>query len=159
MVQRRPDYDALAATTQTYDVLSRAFETAGIDPEPCMSNQPRRDLDISRARLDRGQISPPDNRTRVTEAGRSSLVQSRIQPTTALPCVPEARREARVHFRLGQDRVGEWIRQSLGGRGRHLGGACRPWAAPPISLASVDAWRKTFAYYRFPAYSEPLGTL
>ncbi|MEZ4532335.1 MAG: sugar phosphate isomerase/epimerase [Thermomicrobiales bacterium] len=34
MVQRRPDYDALAAATQTYDVLSRAFETAGIDRSP-----------------------------------------------------------------------------------------------------------------------------
>ena len=31
MVQARPDYDALAAATQSYDVLSRAFETAGID--------------------------------------------------------------------------------------------------------------------------------
>ncbi len=30
MVQRRPDYDALAAATQSYDVLSRAFETAGV---------------------------------------------------------------------------------------------------------------------------------
>lgn len=30
MVQVRPDYDALAAATQTYEVLSRAFETAGI---------------------------------------------------------------------------------------------------------------------------------
>jgi sugar/nucleoside kinase (ribokinase family) len=30
----------------------------------------------------------------------------------------------------------------------------------PISLASVDAsGKKTFAYYRFPGYSEPLGTL
>lgn len=34
MVQRRPDYDALAAAAQTYDVLSRAFETAGIDRSP-----------------------------------------------------------------------------------------------------------------------------
>lgn len=31
MVQRRPDYDALAAATQTYEVVSRAFETAGIE--------------------------------------------------------------------------------------------------------------------------------
>jgi sugar phosphate isomerase/epimerase len=31
MVQARPDYDALAAATQSYDVLSRAFETAGIE--------------------------------------------------------------------------------------------------------------------------------
>lgn len=34
MVQRRPDYEALAAAAQTYDVLSRAFETAGIDRSP-----------------------------------------------------------------------------------------------------------------------------
>jgi protein FrlC len=30
MVQRRPDYDPLAAAAQSYDVLSRAFETARI---------------------------------------------------------------------------------------------------------------------------------
>jgi sugar phosphate isomerase/epimerase len=30
MVQRRPDYDPLAAATQSYQVLSRAFEEAGI---------------------------------------------------------------------------------------------------------------------------------
>lgn len=30
MVQRRPGYDALAAATQSYDVLSRAFDDAGI---------------------------------------------------------------------------------------------------------------------------------
>ncbi|MBW3633669.1 MAG: sugar phosphate isomerase/epimerase [Chloroflexi bacterium] len=30
MVQRRPDYDALEAATQSYHVLSRAFEEAGI---------------------------------------------------------------------------------------------------------------------------------
>jgi inosose dehydratase len=31
MVQRRPTYDPLAAATQTYEVLSRAFEDAGIE--------------------------------------------------------------------------------------------------------------------------------
>lgn len=31
MVQARPDYDALAAATQSYDVLSRAFAAAGIE--------------------------------------------------------------------------------------------------------------------------------
>lgn len=31
MVQARPDYDALAAATQTYEVLSQAFESAGIE--------------------------------------------------------------------------------------------------------------------------------
>lgn len=31
MVQARPEYDALAAATQTYDVLSRAFEKEGIE--------------------------------------------------------------------------------------------------------------------------------
>ena len=30
MVQRRPDYDPLAAATQSYEVLSRAFDTTGI---------------------------------------------------------------------------------------------------------------------------------
>lgn len=30
MVQRRPDYDALAAATRSYEVLSAAFDTAGI---------------------------------------------------------------------------------------------------------------------------------
>ncbi|HET9661832.1 MAG TPA: sugar phosphate isomerase/epimerase [Thermomicrobiales bacterium] len=31
MVQARPEYDALAAATQSYEVLSRAFESAGIE--------------------------------------------------------------------------------------------------------------------------------
>jgi sugar phosphate isomerase/epimerase len=31
MVQRRPDFDALAAATQSYQVLSRAFEEAGVE--------------------------------------------------------------------------------------------------------------------------------
>lgn len=31
MVQRRPNYDPLAAATQTYEVLSRAFQEAGIE--------------------------------------------------------------------------------------------------------------------------------
>jgi sugar phosphate isomerase/epimerase len=31
MVQSRPTYDPLAAATQTYEVLSRAFEEAGIE--------------------------------------------------------------------------------------------------------------------------------
>lgn len=31
MVQARPEYDALAAATQTYEVVSRAFEVAGIE--------------------------------------------------------------------------------------------------------------------------------
>ena len=30
MVQRRPGYDPLAATTMTYQTLSRAFDVAGI---------------------------------------------------------------------------------------------------------------------------------
>lgn len=34
MVQRRPDYDPLAATTLTYDTLSRAFAEAGIARAP-----------------------------------------------------------------------------------------------------------------------------
>ena len=33
MVQRRPDFDPLAAATRSYDVLSRAFEEAGIARE------------------------------------------------------------------------------------------------------------------------------
>jgi len=35
-----------------------------------------------------------------------------------------------------------------------------PGQATPVSLASVDAsGKKSFAYYRFPGFSEPLGTL
>jgi sugar phosphate isomerase/epimerase len=33
MVQRRPNYDALAAATQSYEVLSQAFAEAGIERE------------------------------------------------------------------------------------------------------------------------------
>jgi protein FrlC len=37
MVQRRPDFDALAAATTSYQVLSRAFEEAGIARSPVRS--------------------------------------------------------------------------------------------------------------------------
>jgi len=40
MVQRRPDYDPLAAATQSYRVLSRAFAAAGI-ARPTVSNDER----------------------------------------------------------------------------------------------------------------------
>lgn len=32
MVQARPDFDALAAATRSYDVLSQAFSDAGLEP-------------------------------------------------------------------------------------------------------------------------------
>ncbi|MGI8915774.1 MAG: sugar phosphate isomerase/epimerase family protein [Chloroflexota bacterium] len=41
MVQRRPDYDPLAAATQSYQVLNQAFETAGI-VRPLRARAPRR---------------------------------------------------------------------------------------------------------------------
>jgi sugar/nucleoside kinase (ribokinase family) len=63
--------------------------------------------------------------------------------------------------RLGKDEVGEWIRATLQIEGVDTTEIrAVPGQLTPISLASVDsAGNKTFAYYRFPGYSEPLGTL
>ncbi|MEZ4532336.1 MAG: sugar kinase [Thermomicrobiales bacterium] len=125
-----------------------------------MSNQPRRDLDVIALGSIMAEISPPDNRTRVTEAESLVMVQAGSATTFALAFQKLGGKLGFIS-RLGQDEVGEWIRQSLEAEGVDTSEVrAVPGQLTPISLASVDAsGKKTFAYYRFPAYSEPLGTL
>ena len=106
------------------------------------------------------EISPPDNRTRVTESDSLVMVQAGSATTFALAFQKLGGRLGFIS-RLGADEVGEWIRQSLEAEGVDTSEIRSvPGQLTPISLASVDpGGKKSFAYYRFPGYSEPLGTL
>jgi sugar/nucleoside kinase (ribokinase family) len=125
-----------------------------------MTAPPNRDLDVIAVGSIMAEISPPDNRTRVTEAESLVMVQAGSATTFALVF---QRLGGKLGFisRLGDDEVGAWIRRTLEAEGVDTSEVRSvPGQLTPISLASVDATgRKTFAYYRFPGYSEPLGTL
>jgi sugar/nucleoside kinase (ribokinase family) len=124
------------------------------------SEPPPHDLDVIALGSIMAEISPPDNRTRVTEASSLVMVQAGSATTFALAFQKLGGRLGFIS-RLGQDEVGEWIRSSLEAEGVDTSEVrAVPGQLTPISLASVDATgKKTFAYYRFPGYSEPLGTL
>ena len=121
---------------------------------------PPRDLDVIALGSIMAEISPPDNRTRVTEAPSLVMVQAGSATTFALAFQKLGGKLGFIS-RLGQDEVGEWIRASLEAEGVDTAEVrAIPGQLTPISLASVDALgNKTFAYYRFPGYSEPLGRL
>lgn len=125
-----------------------------------MPTNPSRDLDVIALGSIMAEISPPDNRTRVTEAESLVMVQAGSATTFALAFQKLGGRLGFIS-RLGQDEVGDWIRRSLEAEGVDTSEVrAVPGQLTPISLASVDsAGNKTFAYYRFPGYSEPLGTL
>jgi len=118
------------------------------------------DLDVIAIGSIMAEISPPNNRTRVTETESLVMVQAGSATTFALAFQKLGGKLGFIS-RLGLDEVGEWIRQSLEAEGVDVSEVRSvPGQLTPISLASVDAsGKKTFAYYRFPGYSEPLGTL
>lgn len=118
------------------------------------------DLDVIAVGSIMAEISPPEHSTRVTEADRLVMVQAGSATTFGLAFQKLGGRLGFIS-RLGQDEVGAWIRQSLEEAGVDTTEVRSvPGQLTPISLASVDAeGNKTFAYYRFPGYSEPLGTL
>ena len=124
-----------------------------------MSDEIRpRDLDVIALGSIMAEISPPDNRTRVTEAPSLVMVQAGSATTFALAFQKLGGKLGFIS-RLGEDEVGEWIRGSLEAEGVDTSEVrAVPGQFTPISLASVDgSGKKTFAYYRFPGYSEPLG--
>lgn len=125
-----------------------------------MTTNPTRDLDVIALGSIMAEISPPDNRTRVTEADSLVMVQAGSATTFALAFQKLGGRLGFIS-RLGADEVGDWIRRSLEAEGVDTSEVRTvPGQLTPISLASVDAsGKKTFAYYRFPGFSEPLGTL
>jgi 2-dehydro-3-deoxygluconokinase len=119
-----------------------------------------RDLDVIALGSIMAEISPPEHSTRVTEAKSLVMVQAGSATTFALAFQKLGGKLGFIS-RLGQDEVGEWIRTSLQAEGVDTSEVrAVPGQLTPISLASVDSkGNKTFAYYRFPGYSEPLGTL
>jgi sugar/nucleoside kinase (ribokinase family) len=125
-----------------------------------MTGAPALDLDVIALGSIMAEISPPDNRRRVTEADSLVMVQAGSATTFAL-AFQKLGGTLGFISRLGEDEVGEWIRRSLEAEGVDTSEVrAVPGQLTPISLASVDAsGKKTFAYYRFPGYSEPLGTL
>ena len=125
-----------------------------------MTEGPIRNLDVIALGSIMAEISPPDNRTRVTEAHSLVMVQAGSATTFALAFQKLGGKLGFIS-RLGEDEVGEWIRRSLEAEGVDTTEVrAVPGQLTPISLASVDAsGKKAFAYYRFPGYSEPLGTL
>jgi sugar/nucleoside kinase (ribokinase family) len=118
------------------------------------------DLDVIAIGSIMAEISPPEHSRRVTEATHLVMVQAGSATTFGLAF---QRLGGKLGFvsRLGDDEVGEWIRSSLERAGVDTSEVrVVPGQLTPISLASVDAaGNKTFSYYRFPGYSEPLGTL
>lgn len=125
-----------------------------------MTDASIRDLDVIALGSIMAEISPPDNRTRVTEAESLVMVQAGSATTFAL-AFQKLGGALGFISRLGEDEVGEWIRKTLESEGVDTSEVrAVPGQLTPISLASVEAsGKKTFAYYRFPGYSEPLGTL
>ena len=123
------------------------------------TNHPR-DLDVIALGSIMAEISPPEHSTRVTEAKSLVMVQAGAATTFALAFQKLGGRLGFIS-RLGEDEVGEWIRASLAAAGVDTTEVrAVPGQLTPVSLASVDAnGNKTFAYYRFPGYSEPLGAL
>lgn len=119
-----------------------------------------RNLDVIALGSIMAEISPPEHSTRVTEAKSLVMVQAGSATTFALAFQKLGGRLGFIS-RLGEDEVGEWIRASLEAEGVDTSEVrAIPGQLTPLSLASVDAaGNKTFAYYRFPGYSEPLGTL
>jgi sugar/nucleoside kinase (ribokinase family) len=118
------------------------------------------DLDVITIGSIMAEISPPEHSTRVTEAKQLVMVQAGSATTFALAF---QRLGGKLGFisRIGEDEIGAWIRATLEAEGVDtIEVRAVPGQLTPISLASVDAHgNKTFAYYRFPGYSEPLGTL
>lgn len=119
-----------------------------------------RDLDVVTIGSVMAEISPPVHSVRVTEAESLVMVQAGSATTFSLAFVKLGGRLGLIS-RIGDDEIGHWIRETLASVGvdtteiRTVRGQ-----ATPVSLASVDAsGRKSFAYYRFPGYSLPLGTL
>jgi sugar/nucleoside kinase (ribokinase family) len=119
-----------------------------------------RDLDVVTIGSVMAEISPPQHSVRVTEAESLVMVQAGSATTFSLAFVRLGGRLGLIS-RIGDDEIGHWIRGSLTVAGVDAAEIrVVPGQATPVSLASVDAaGNKSFAYYRFPGFSEPLGTL
>ncbi|CAN5794170.1 hypothetical protein BH23CHL4_BH23CHL4_27490 [soil metagenome] len=119
-----------------------------------------RDLDVVTIGSVMAEISPPQHSVRVTGAESLVIVQAGSATTFSLAFVKLGGRLGLIS-RIGDDEIGHWMRDTLDDAGVDTSEIrIVPDQATPVSLASVDALgRKTFAYYRFPGFSEPLGAL
>jgi sugar/nucleoside kinase (ribokinase family) len=119
-----------------------------------------RDLDVVTIGSVMAEISPTEHSVRVTEAESLVMVQAGSATTFSLAFVKLGGRLGLIS-RIGDDEIGHWIRGSLTAAGVDTTEIRTvPGQATPVSLASVDAsGHKSFAYYRFPGFSQPLGTL
>jgi hypothetical protein len=92
MVQRRADYDALKAASQSYRVLARAFDDAGSARERVINAPVSRGQGHSRSCRSASRRLHGDRLERRDRGGRRS-------GHTALPCVPCRRSDPRSSLR------------------------------------------------------------
>jgi len=107
-----------------------------------------------------GEVAPTRAGVAVGEAAGLVLFPS---GSTTIFALALARLGAGVGVlsRVGDDDLGRWMLSELGGAGIDTADvAAVPGQLTPLALASVDAaGRKTYAFYRFPGFSDPLATL
>ena len=118
------------------------------------------DLDVLTLGMMMAEISPPRLGPRVVEAEALGLLPSGSATIFAMAL---ARLGGRVGMisRVGDDEIGRWMIDQLASAGIDIGQvAVVPGQLSPLALASVDArGEKTFSYYRFAGFSDPLTML
>ena len=121
---------------------------------------PPPDLDVVNVGMMAGEISPPRLGLRIDESDHLVLYAGGSATIFVLAL---AKLGGKIGFisKVGDDQLGRWLRRML----RELGVeteaiAVVPGQFTPMQLASVDEeGNKTFYFYRFPGYCDPLATL
>lgn len=119
-----------------------------------------RDLDVIGIGSIMGEISPPRAGQRIGDAEHLLLLPSG-SATIFITALAALGARAGFISRVGDDELGRWIVAELNRLGIDTTAVGTvPGHLTPIALASVDAaGEKTFTFYRFPGFSEPLSTL
>ncbi|CAN5547409.1 5-dehydro-2-deoxygluconokinase [soil metagenome] len=119
-----------------------------------------RDIDVVTIGSMMAEISPPEHSQRVTRTESLVIVQAGSATTFSIAFVRLGGKLGLIS-RVGNDEIGAWMRETLASEGVETSEIRTVQnQLTPVSLASVDAaGNKAFAYYRFPGFSEPLGTL
>ena len=119
-----------------------------------------RDLDVITIGSVMAELSPAIHSQRVTDADHLVLTQAGSATNFAFAFARLGGRPGLI-ARTGSDELGGWIADSLAAAGVDIE-QVRPVdeQLTPVSLASVDDHGlKSFSFYRFPGYSDPLSTL
>ena len=118
------------------------------------------DLDVLTLGMMMGEVAPPRAGAGFGDGRGLVLFPSGSMTIFALAL---ARLGSRVGLlsRVGDDDLGRWMRQQVEAAGIDTAGvATVAGQRTPLALASVDATgNKSFSYYRFAGFSDPLATL